>query len=49
MAAAVNGTKDYAERLCELARLMDTASTRLRMTLCWRDDMEEIIQDAEAE
>ena len=49
MAAAVNGTKDYAERLRELAKLMDTASTRLRMALCWRDDMEEIFQDAEAE
>ena len=49
MAAAVNGTKDYAERLRELAKLMDTASTRLRMALCSRDDMEEIFQDAEAE
>ncbi len=48
MAAAVNGTGDYAERLRELAKLMDTASTRLRMALCWRDDMEEIFQDAEA-
>ena len=49
IAYAMGGIKDYAEKLRQLADLMDKASTRLRVALCWRDDCNDILKEAETE
>ena len=49
MAAVMHSAKSYAEQLRRVADLMDTASTRLMVALCWRDDMEDVIREAKKE
>ncbi len=49
LAAAELGIENYANRLRDLADLMDKASTRILVTLAFREDMTEIRAEAKAE
>jgi hypothetical protein len=40
---------DYAKRLREFADMMESASLRIRVALCNRDDMESVLKAAETE
>ncbi len=47
IASAELGIKNYAERLRDLAELMDKAQTRIMVALVWREDMKAIRAEAE--
>ncbi len=49
VAAAELGIKNYANRLRDLAEMMDKASTRILVALAFREDMTEIRAEAKAE
>jgi hypothetical protein len=48
-AKVCNGSRDYAARLREFAGLMETASMRLMIGMCFRDDGPEILEEGKCE
>ncbi len=48
LAAAADQIHRYADALKALAEMMEAASMRLNVALCWRDDCESVMAEAKA-